>query len=225
MPLSTKSVSHGRLALAVGVALLAAGCGVPPAGPLDYRETHAIEPVPTRFVLATRFEPGSGRLAYADRDRLERFLRAFFSRGRSSMVIATTPDSAGLDAQENMAEFRRRLVFAGVRPQQIDVKPGIAPLGGDHSVVLSFRGYEISVPECGDWSGHAGYNPANLPHPDYGCSVQRNFGLMLADPGDLLTSEGESYVDAQRSDLMIGLYRAGEATGAELPISEAAFGR
>lgn len=224
MPSPEKSVSPVRLALAVGVALLAAGCEVPPAGPLDYRETHAVEPVPTRFVLATRFEPGSGRLAYADRDRLERFLREFFSRGRSALVIATTPDAAGLDAQEHMADFRKQLVFAGVRPERIDVKPGLAPLGGAHSVVLSFRGYDVSVPECGDWSGEAGYNPSNVPHTNYGCSYQRNFGLMLADPGDLLASEGDSYMDAQRSDLMIGLYRAGEYTGAELPPSETALG-
>jgi type IV pilus biogenesis protein CpaD/CtpE len=70
----------------------------------------------------------------------------------------------------------------------------------------------------------AGVRPPNLPHTNYGCSYQRNFGLMLADPGDLLASEGDAYVDAQRSDLMIGLYRAGQPTGAELPESEPAFG-
>ena len=209
------------MALAAALGLAAAGCQLPKAGPVDYEATHPIKPVSTSYVLATRFEPGSATLRPGDEDRLGLFLRQYFRRARGPLVVATTPDSAGLDAQEHMAAFRERLVFAGVPRSEIDIKPGSAPLGGRHSVVLSFTGYDVAVPECGDWSGDAGgWNPTNLPNLNYGCAYQRNVGLMLADPGDFLASEGDPYLDTLRTDTIIGLYRQGDATPAELPPSE-----
>lgn len=207
--------------LAVVLGLAAAGCQLPKSGPVDYRQTHVIKPVATSYVLATRFEPGSAKLSARDDDRLALFLRQYFRRARGPLLLATTPDSAGLDAQAHMATFRERLVFAGVPRREIDIKPGSAPLGGRHSVVLSFTGYDVAVPECGDWSGDAGgWNPTNLPNVNYGCAYQRNVGLMLADPGDFLASEGDPYLDTLRTDTIIGLYREGNATPAELPPSE-----
>jgi pilus assembly protein CpaD len=214
-----RRLSGTGLALALGLAV--AGCQLPKAGPVDFEQTHAIEPVPTTYVLATRFEPGSGKLSARDEDRLALFLRQYARRARSPLQVATTPDSAGLDAQEHMSAFREHLVFAGVPRRKIDIKPGSAPLGGEHSVVLSFNGWDVAVPECGDWSGDAGgWNPTNLPNVNYGCAYQRNIGLMLADPGDYIASEGDPYLDTLRTDGVIGLYRRGEATPAELPPSE-----
>ena len=210
-----------RVALTVAVAAAVAGCQLPKAGPVDYERTHAIKPLATTYVLATRFEPGSADVSPGDADRLALFLRQYMRRARSSLVIGTTPDSAGLDAQEHMASFRNRLVYAGVPARRIEIKPGSAPLGGQHSVMLSFRGYDVEVPECGDWSGDAGgWNPTNLPNVNYGCAYQRNVGLMIADPGDLLASEGDPYLDTLRTNEIIGLYRTGDSTPAELPPSE-----
>ena len=218
---SNRAFRIGAAAAVILVSGIGACAEIPPAGPLDVSETHRIEPVATRFVLATRFETGHSHLSYADSQRLDRFLRVFHSRARTDLVIATTPDAEGLEAQEHMGEFRERLVAEGVSRRRIAFRPGTAPLGNDASVMLSFGGYDVRVPECGDWSGHAGYNPTNLPHTDFGCSYQRNIGLMLADPGDLLASEGDSYLEAERSDLLIGLYLEGVVAGAELPGSEA----
>lgn len=207
------------MTLVIGLAL--AGCQYPKAGAIDYKEAHAFKPVATSYVLATRFEPGSAKLSPRDNDRLAHFLRQYFRRARTPLVVATTPDSAGLDAQAHMAAFRRKLVHAGVPARRIDIKPGSAPLGGEHSVMLSFGGYEMEVPECGDWSGDAGgWNPTNLPSVNYGCAYQRNVGLMIADPGDVLASEGDPYMDTIRNDGIVGLYRDGQATPAELPPSE-----
>ena len=81
-------------------------------------------------------------------------------------------------------------------------------------------GYEVDVAECGDWSGASGFNPTNLPHTDYGCSYQRNLGLMLSDPGDLIESDDFGGMDAQRATIVIQSYRAGELTGAEVSEQE-----
>jgi pilus biogenesis lipoprotein CpaD len=222
MVIRSKWLSWSRLAVPILVAVAVAACvpAPPVAGPLDYSETHAIRPVATKFQLATRFDAGSDQLSYTDGLRLERFIREFLRRGRTDLVIATTPNAEGAKAQDNLAGLRARLVGAGVDGRRIVVRPGKMPLGDDASLLLSFGGYAMELPECGNWSGHTGYNPANLPHTDFGCSYQRNMGLMIADPGDLIGSGGDSYGDTGRQTGVIELYRAGAVTAAALPPSE-----
>ncbi len=206
-----------RVSLVAAIAVSVAACQSPPAGPPEYVDRYTVTPVVTNYVLATKFEPGTGVPLYEHEGRLQRFVKQFHRRGRSYLVIATTRDSAGDDAHRHMAEFQRRLEREGIDPRRIDVRPGAAPLGDDHSVVLSFRGYEADVPECGDWTGPSGFNPGNLPHTNYGCAYQRNFGLMLSDPGDLMRSRDEDSMDANRAGGIAGAYREGESIEAELP--------
>ena len=206
-----------RISLVAAVAMAVAGCQSPPAGAPQYENDYSITPVLTNYVMATKFEPGTGKPFYEDEARLQRFVKQFHRRGRSHLVIATTRDAAGEDAHRNMAAFQRRLRSEGIDPRRIDVRPGSAPFGGDHSVVMSFRGFEASVPECGDWTGAAGFNPGNLPHTNYGCAYQRNFGLMLADPGDLMRSHDDDSMDANRAGGFVGGYREGERLEAEMP--------
>lgn len=206
---------RGIFAALVAVAL--AGCHSPPAGAPDVVDTYPIKPVLTNYVLATQFEPGTGSLVHEHEARLQRFVQQYQRRGRSHLIIATTRDAAGDDAQMHMGKFKHRLIQAGIDPQNIHVQPGGAPLGGGHSVVMSFRGFDVEVPECGDWSGGTGFNPGNLPHTNFGCAYQRNFGLMLTDPGELAKARDPDWSEPNRLGGVVGGYRAGEAPEAELP--------
>lgn len=213
---------RSRVLVAGALVMMIVGCETPPAGPVDYSDTYRIEPVPTSYVLKTKFQSGTGKLAIGDEGRFNRFMRQYLRRGRSSLVVATTPDSAGTEAQEHMAEFQRRLSWEGVAAKYIEVRPGTAKLGGGTSVHISFRGYEAKVPaKCATWTGEAGYNPTNLPGEGFGCSYQRNVGLMLSDPGDLVQSREKDSIDAQRTDMVIRNYRAGAPTPAMAPDSDA----
>lgn len=204
-----------RASLAAFVVLSVAACQSPPAGPPEYGERYSVTPVLTNYVLATEFEPGTGKMLYEHQGRLQRFVKQYNRRGRSHFVIATTRDSAGDDAQRHMVEFQKRLEREGIDPRRIDVRPGAAPLGNDHSVVLSFRGYEAGVPDCGDWTGASGFNPGNLPHTNFGCSYQRNIGLMLSDPGELLQAQDADQMDSNRSSLFVNGFRQGEESEEE----------
>jgi pilus assembly protein CpaD len=51
--------------------------------------------------------------------------------------------------------------------------------------------------------------------PYFGCAVVRNFGLMLAEPADLIAPRPAGDRDATRSDVIVRKYRAGEPTGAK----------
>ncbi len=199
------------------VAMSLAACQSPQMGAPEYSDTYAVKPVLTNYVLSTRFEPGTGRLVFEHEARLKRFVQQYHRRGRSHLIIATTRDAAGDDAQMHMGQFKRRLIEAGVDPKSIHIQPGAAPLGGDSNVVMSFRGFDVEVPECGDWSGGTGFNPGNLPHTNYGCSYQRNFGLMLSDPGELVKSRDADPSEPNRILGVMGGYRAGESAEAELP--------
>jgi len=207
-------------------ALALAACAPQPTGALDVRDGYPITPVPTRYVLGLRLVPGSGEIGALDAGRFERFIRQYHRRGRTTLVVATTADEAGRDADRHMAKIRRHLIDAGVDERVIEVRSAAAPLGSGNGVIMSFEGYSAKVADCGDWTGGAGNNPTNLPHTNYGCSYQRNIGMMLADPGDLLRSQNDSYIEAYRVvnvgySGVVPNYRAGAPTPATGPGSEA----
>ncbi len=103
-----------------------------------------------------------------------------------------------------------------MREENTLVKPHLtSPTKGLAEVLLSFRGAVVEVPKCGEWSGEAGFNPTNLPGKNYGCSYQRNIGLMVSDPDNLRDGTPHRTIDSQRLDQVLKNYREGTPTGAE----------
>ena len=89
-------------------------------------------------------------------------------------------------------------------------------------MVVSYDKLVVRLPACGDWSKESRHNLFNTVPSNYGCSVQRAVGLMVADPGDLIGPRPIGPQDAQRSSTILQLYRAGEVTGAARAAEEAA---
>jgi pilus biogenesis lipoprotein CpaD len=213
-----KGSSRRRLgvAVAIGAALLAAAC-VPPAGNPDYRDAHPIKAEKRAYTTAVRMADDGRGVRREDMARFEVFVGDYLRRGRSALYVATPPGDGEAD-QEGLAEsMLQRLVASGVRPEDVVFRSGFAPEGPERVMLLSFRGYGVEVPECGDWSGHTGFNPTNLQHTNYGCSYQRNIGLMLSDPGDLERTARPGTRDPARVDDIMKKHRAGKPTEAELP--------
>lgn len=200
-------------------ALVLAACAPPPGVP-EPRLAFPIKVEQKPISLAVRLTAVGDERRIADPAALAAFVRDYDRRGQSPLVITTAP---GLDAAAGEAlteNVRAGLVSAGVRPGDILVRPGIARGVDANTIVVGFRGNVAVVPDCGDWSGEAGFNPTNLAHRNYGCAYQRNLGLMLADPGELEKARAPGAIDAQRMDQVIKHYRAGEATGAATPAQE-----
>ena len=65
-----------------------------------------------------------------------------------------------------------------------------------------------------DWSTNLAYEPMNLPYPNLGCAQQRNLGVMIANPADLLGPRSETARSGERRDRVWGKYVKGESTGA-----------
>lgn len=198
--------------LAVAVVLAVAGCAPPTAGP-DPGRPQTLKVEMATFAVAVTAPGLGGALDPVAEERLRQFVRLYINRARSPLHVATAPGGDPTAAQAQADDVRNRLLVHGVRPADIVVDAGLSPAGGARTVVLSFRGYRVLLPECGDWSGSSGFNPTNLPHTNFGCSFQRNFGLMVSDPGDLLKSGPLGPPDPVRMNIVIEGYRAGAAEG------------
>ena len=111
-----------------------------------------------------------------------------------------------------------QLANLGVRQHQI-VSDTVSPNADQNPdvVIMSFLGSAVNVPDCGeDWSGESGFNPANTPIKNYGCSYQRNIGLMVSDPHDLIQSGNRgSTLDSATIQRVIREYQLGEPTISE----------
>ena len=215
---NARSLPRPRLAFAVLV-VLAVGACAPPPGQTDYRQAFPVTVEPTTVAVQVRFSE-EGTLSRAEEERFQGAARDYLRRGRSGLVIATPPDTGDKGAERLANAAGALLVKEGVRGEDIVLKPGLAAVGGKGAVVLSFRAYGITVGECGDWSGEAGFNPTNLAHTNYGCSYQRNLGLMVSDPGDLVKPADLGSAGAQRSGEIIKNYVSGKPTGADAPKGE-----
>ncbi len=87
---------------------------------------------------------------------------------------------------------------------------------------MSYETFMVSLPECRDWSTEPSHDPTNAAHADFGCSVQRDIGLVLANPADLAEPRARGPRDAIRSNVIVQRYRAGEVTISRRAKSETA---
>ena len=207
-------------ALATAIALTVTACTAPPTGKADYRDTYPLKPEKATSVLVMDSAAFGAPSNSRDMVRLRVYVGDYLRRGRSRLTISFRAGGKGVAAPGRVDSIRAMLLREGVNAANIEFKPSQSKDIKGSDLVFSFRGYIVRVPECGDWSGAAGYGPSNLPHTDFGCSYQRNTGLMLADPGDLVDPRAPALMDARRSDTVLKKYRAGTATGAVKPTGE-----
>jgi pilus biogenesis lipoprotein CpaD len=149
---------------------------------------------------------------------ISRFASEYLRRGRGPFLVSQAQGAAAIArSQSRIVDFLSRsgvpkhLVFFQTRPRTAQ---------GRDTVELSYKGYVVKLPSCGDWSGHTGFNPSNRSHTDFGCSFQRNTGLMLSDPGDLSIAGGPVERDTPSSDRVIKTYRNGKSLGTPKPALE-----
>lgn len=218
-PLSKRIIALGAPLLIVG---LLAGCSDVEKGTAEVKQAFPHNVSKKTFVLGLTVAEGGGTVTVSDRNRLAFFAREFLRRTRSAMTITTA--KAGSDSASSAELVKRDLVSAGLRPESIIFKstanPNDTANNKETELVLSFDGYAIKPPQCGNWQGNTGRNPSGLPHTDFGCSYQRNLGLMLSDPGDLVEPRIVGAPDAPSSDRVIGAHRTGKATTSAPPSGE-----
>lgn len=78
------------------------------------------------------------------------------------------------------------------------------------AVRLVVHRYQVSLPGCPDWTDRGGVTHSNQPSSNWGCATAVNFGLMVANPGDLVRGRDGGPGDGAAQVLAIQRYRKGE---------------
>lgn len=186
------------LALAV-VSLVLSACEQPKHAP-DYRQAFPLVVSKETVSMPVNFSSGERGLSGQAALDFERFVVDYHNRGRKALMIET---GVGKTARSEAEKARKLLMKAGVSSTEISITRG-GPGGG---VVLMFAAHKVKVPECGDFSARMSTNWTNIREPNFGCSMQRNIGLMVRDPGDLKKAQPVSAADGPKSSSTINSYR------------------
>lgn len=206
----------GRSFGAVGLGILVLGLAACQSGEhVSYNDRYQVsaEMRPYRATIPLP-SPESGAQTWTIRMPAG-FLEDYIRRGRTALSIQ--PNGA-LTGQAGAATT---VLQQWLADRDIDAVVMPAPDGAPaDSLTLSYDAYVAVVPECGDWSGGAGYNASNVEHNNFGCSVNRNIGLMLSDPGDLVRGRVPGPADGSRQGTVIQTYRAGGPLGTPVPPNE-----
>jgi pilus biogenesis lipoprotein CpaD len=213
-PISNSWTARTLTAFAA-IALLAA-CSTPQEP--DYRERYAIGVEQQTVATAVRFAGNQDPLAGDDGARLDAMVNSYLDRGHGPLTIAvgpTTRADAGRQAAQ-LAAVRDRLIRRGVPASVIQLAHSNGDVPTD-TVMVRFQRFDVSVPNCGDWSAPPSFNPNNQVSPNFGCAQQHNVGLMAADPADLAHMRDGDSTDAQRAGQVMQNYRAGKPTSAQAP--------
>lgn len=88
----------------------------------------------------------------------------------------------------------------------------------DKQVEIDHQTGELILPHpCPDWSKSTVGNYTNSQHSNYGCAVNNNLAVQLADPWDLKEGIGNANADTEASVRTIERYRSGEIPAALTP--------
>ena len=188
-------------------------CSPPPTGTNDYRTTNPIGAVHKTFSTELGFSDSDELIAINDPRVFIKFIQNFHRTSNGHITLTTREEGRDTQETNRITSVIAYLEEFGIRPSEIDVLINEElPTENTADILLSFLGSVVEVPNCGDWSGEAGYNPTNLPTKNYGCAYQRNIGLMISNPQDLRQASAGSIADSQMLERIIQLYRAGEET-------------
>jgi pilus assembly protein CpaD len=195
-----------RLAARVlGLAALAlAGCAPgmePPA--MDYNERYPVRVRVETVAVTLPFARAGTPFDSNDQLRLASLVAGYLDRGHGPITIV---------APAEPREIRDQLVAAGVPTNAI--RTVVSEAGAGNAVTLRYERYVAMLPQCGDWTGSTSRNPLNDVHSNFGCAMQNNLGVMVADPADLVRMRDASATDTQNANRVIQRYRAGEPPAA-----------
>jgi len=219
-----------RLAPALALALLAAGCASPHdisvgTVPDDYRVRHPIVVTESTRDLDILVASSDTRVTLADQTRVDEFATRF-AAARASVIRVQVPEggrnapAADLVARSVMAVLRER----GVPRSRVIVSPYRPQVDGEASPIrLSFNAVTAQVEPCGQWPEDLGDTYQNRNYHNFGCATQSNLAAQISDPRDLLGPRGMSEIDAERRTDVIEKYRTGQRTGAAAPTQQSNY--
>lgn len=183
----------------------------------DHEARHPIEVVKnTKGIRLSVPRNAYGLTAHQQR-KVRNFLAAYSSDPQGSLMIAAPSGAANEGAAFNMLSHIRRLTREYEIPAAaIHFRPYYAEGSSRPAIRMSFQKDIAIAPQCGDWSENLARNRSNLPYPNFGCSMQHNLAVMIANPRDLVEPRGGNTPrSGDRRSKVWEKYVKGETTGAK----------
>ena len=228
----------GRVCVVGGVVFMLGACtspefdfheftagGIPetPVSAMTPQERYPITVEAVRTAIELSGRDGSERLTATEIRRVDEIVTAFAADSRGQLIIsvpaAASTDPRILGRAKQIADRAKR---RGVTPSRILLRVDTGDQRANGPVVISFETLVVRVAECGDWSKESSHDPMNADYINFGCALQRNIGLMIASPADLIAPRTAGLRDTARSNIVIQQYRAGAVTGAARAAAEQA---
>ncbi len=197
--------SKTLLLLALSTAL--AGCAGAVGGDLPDRGLASVNvPVVTTADYVFDAAAPGGALAPGETDRLNGWFSTLGLGYGDSVYIDGAYSPVARDQVARLAGQYGMLVSEGAPVTQGVVQPGSV------RVVVSRRRAE--VPGCPNWSRPSEPDFANRSMSNFGCAVNGNLAMQVANPEDLLHGqEGSAVADAITGAKAVNFYRTSPPTG------------
>jgi pilus assembly protein CpaD len=188
-----------RVTLLVLLQLAACSPAVTDWQPVEASKTLKVDYV--RLDHTVHFNPRAGTADRAELSQLNGFLDSAEAQPGDHILLK----ASGPLADARRAPIEAMLARRGLKTMRVE-----APDAPDDGVRIEVGRYVVTPPSCPNWSKPPIYDPQNTVSSNFGCATQVNFGLMVAEPRDLLVGRTPGPVDADPALLPMQRYRAGE---------------
>ena len=209
----TKNGTALRGAILVLTAALLAGCS---GGDNSYfpKRTGYYTPPQRNEVAVSDFshvillEAGQRSLSPVQVDGLNQFLTLNGRTDGDYVEIRTQLGNGGTRSRNGTiaADLRQSFIRSGYAPSHVDT---VNAFDSGNRIEIAIRRYDVVLPDCSGELKRAetGFGNEPIGRRNLGCSNERNFGLMLADPRDLDGERGIAPSTGQREYEAIDRYR------------------
>lgn len=164
-----------------------------------------------QFTHEVPFAAGRGQLGSAETAALQAFLGEIGAQpGDRAYVLAepAAPGPAAMLAEQRADAVMASLAAQGLQPQRLPAgaAPTIAETG--EALVIVER-TAVVLPACPDWTDWPGWTYHNNPHRNWSCATAVNFGMMVAEPADLVRGRTPGLANGERIGRAFERYRLG----------------
>ena len=207
--LNNRTRATKLLPLALACATLAACSGdpqrtIPAEDPSGYQLKQEPQLEVTEYRQDVQFLPGKATLAPGSEEALRSFIDGI-GRGDRVYLVTGAPDRSGMTARRSRA-IATLLASNRIHSQARSAKQDVLP--ADVIAVVVQRS-SVSLPACPNWSQPPNEGFDNQPMSNWSCATAVNFGLMLADPNDLVHGRDPGTADGEALARSIESYRKG----------------
>jgi len=197
-----------RTTLLAVLAIIVAGCAQTVADWTPAATPNEMEVQWVTHEHSIGFNSPANLLTNQESRSLDRFLGEIDLRPSDRLFVDVGPKSGDVVNDTRVGVINEQLRHYVPNAQALVIT---GEKGTDSSIRLIVGRYVVLPPNCPNLSKPSNTNPGNFNDSNFGCSTQRNLGLMLANPGDLLRGRTLGPADGEALSRGIRAYRAGEA--------------